>query len=146
MAAILSGLLCALSLPVVLVTPWASYPLPDMGWLAWAALVPLYSALAKTESRAAAFRKGFAFGAVFLDSDSSESGFSFALPIRVAPVSFASLEYRPTWGWINENTISDEDLALCVGVRYVSLRAGYRWTKVQSTTLDGPIVGVLLSW
>jgi hypothetical protein len=89
---------------------------------------------------------GFAFGAVFLDGNTDESGFSFAIPIRVAPVSFASLEYRPTWGWINESSISDEDLALCVGVRYVSLRAGYRWTKVPGLTLEGPTVGVLLSW
>lgn len=64
MAAVLSGLLSALSLPAVIVTPWASYPLPDLGWFAWFALVPLYSALAKTESKAAAFRKGFAFGVV----------------------------------------------------------------------------------
>jgi hypothetical protein len=89
---------------------------------------------------------GFAFGAVFLDGKTSDSGFSFAIPIRVAPVSFASLEYRPTWGWITDSTITDEDLALCVGIRYVSLRAGYRWTKAQNTTLEGPIVGLMLSW
>jgi len=89
---------------------------------------------------------GFAFGAVFLDGNSRESGFSFAIPIRIAPLRFASLEYRPTWGWINESTITDEDLSLCVGVRYVSLRAGYRWTKAQSLTLEGPTIGLLLSW
>lgn len=89
---------------------------------------------------------GFAFGAVFLDGNSSESGFSFAMPFRIDPLRFVSLEYRPTWGWINENTITDEDLALSVGIRYVSLRAGYRWTKAQSVTLEGPILGLLLSW
>jgi hypothetical protein len=89
---------------------------------------------------------GFAFGAVFLNSKTSDSGFSFAMPFRVAPVSFASIEYRPTWGWIGDSTITDEDLALCVGVRYVSLRAGYRWTKAENTTLEGPIAGLMLSW
>lgn len=89
---------------------------------------------------------GFAFGAVFLDGNSSESGFSFAMPFRIDPLRYVSLEYRPTWGWINDSTITDEDLALSVGVRYVTLRAGYRWTKAQSTTLEGPIIGLLLSW
>lgn len=89
---------------------------------------------------------GFAFGAVFLDGNSSESGFSFAMPFRIEPLRYVALEYRPTWGWINDSTITDEDLALCVGIRYVSLRAGYRWTKAQSTTLEGPILGLLLSW
>lgn len=89
---------------------------------------------------------GFAFGAVYLDGKSHDSGFSFGIPFRIAPVSFASLEYRPTWGWITDTTITDEDLALCVGVKYVSLRAGYRWTKAQDITLEGPVVGVLLSW
>ena len=89
---------------------------------------------------------GFAFGGVFLDGKTHDSGFSFAIPMRVAPVRFASLEYRPTWGWITNTTIIDEDLALCVGVKYVSLRAGYRWTKAQDATLEGPTIGLLLSW
>jgi hypothetical protein len=89
---------------------------------------------------------GFAFGAVFLDGNGSESGFSFAMPFRVDPLKYVSLEYRPTWGWVNDSTITDEDLALCVGIRYVTLRAGYRWTQAQSATLEGPILGLLLSW
>jgi apolipoprotein N-acyltransferase len=64
MAAALSGLLAALSLPAVVVTPWASYRLPDLGWLAWFAFVPLLFDLSRTASIVAAFRKGFAFGAV----------------------------------------------------------------------------------
>ena len=89
---------------------------------------------------------GLAFGAVFLDGNTDESAFSFGIPIRVAPLKFASLEYRPTWGYLDESTIIDEDLVLTAGVRYVSLRAGYRWTKVHGVNLEGPTLGLLLSW
>lgn len=89
---------------------------------------------------------GLGFGAIFLDGTSSESGGSFMLPIRIEPSRYFGFDYRPTWGWINGNTISDHDLALRVGIRYVSIRAGYRWTKVGRSTLEGPIIGLLLSY
>ena len=56
-AAIVSGLLSALSLPTVI----GSRLLPDLGVLAWVALVPLYLALAKSEGKKA-FRLGFVYG------------------------------------------------------------------------------------
>lgn len=67
MAAVLSGILTALSLPAVLVTPWGSPLLPDLGWAAWVALVPLYLSLSRQDPRlspGAAFRKGFLYGSV----------------------------------------------------------------------------------
>src|SRR3989338_1261275 len=56
-AAIVSGLLSALSLPTVI----GSRLLPDLGVLACVALVPLYLALAKSEGKKA-FRLGFVYG------------------------------------------------------------------------------------
>ena len=48
---------------------------------------------------------------------------------------------------IRPNTnISDHDLALRLGVRYVSIRGGYRWTKAGNTTLKGPIFGLALTY
>ncbi|HSA59838.1 MAG TPA: apolipoprotein N-acyltransferase [bacterium] len=67
MAAVLSGILTAFSLPAVLVTPWGSPRLPDLGWAAWLALVPLYFSLSRQDPRlspGAAFRKGFLYGFV----------------------------------------------------------------------------------
>ena len=92
------------------------------------------------------FEVGLGFGGIFLDGDTSESGGSFTLPIRIEPSRYFGFDYRPTWGWINGNTISDYDLGVRVGVRYVSIRVGYRWTKAGRATLKGPIFGVLLSW
>lgn len=89
---------------------------------------------------------GLGFGGIFLDGTGSESGGSFELPIRIEPLRYLGFDYRPTWGWINGNTISDHDLGLRLGGRYVSIRAGYRWTKTGNTTLEGTIVGLLFSY
>jgi hypothetical protein len=91
------------------------------------------------------FEVGLGFGWIFLQGDKSRSGGSFTLPIRIEPSGYFGFDYRPTWGWINNNTISDHDFGVRVGVRYISIRGGYRWTKAGGATLKGPIVGVLLS-
>jgi hypothetical protein len=89
---------------------------------------------------------GVGFGGILLDgAGRRESGGSFALPVRIEPLAYVGLDYRPIWGWINGNTVSDHDLTLRVGVPYVSIRGGYRWTKAGASTLEGPIVGLLLS-
>lgn len=88
---------------------------------------------------------GLGFGKIFLKGTGSESGFSFTLPLRIEPSEYVGFECRPTWGWINGNTVSDYDLTLRLGVRYVSIRGGYRWTTVGSSTLKGPTVGLLVS-
>jgi apolipoprotein N-acyltransferase len=52
---------------MVLVTPWGRPLLPDLGWIAWFALVPLYWSLSHRDPRsspASAFRKGFLYGLV----------------------------------------------------------------------------------
>jgi len=92
------------------------------------------------------FELGLGVGALLFHGKSRESGGSFALPIRIEPVRYCGLDYRPTWGWINGNTLSDHDLAIRIGVQYVSVRAGYRWTKVGDATLEGPIFGLLFSY
>lgn len=63
MAAVLSGILSALSLPAVFVTPWATTPLPDLGWFAWFALVPFYVSVSRANPLSALL-KGFIFGTV----------------------------------------------------------------------------------
>lgn len=89
---------------------------------------------------------GLGFGAIFLEGTGSESGFSFELPIRIEPSRYFGFDYRPTWGWINGNTVGDHDLALRLGTRYVSIRGGYRWTKTGNSTLEGPLIGLLLTY
>jgi hypothetical protein len=89
---------------------------------------------------------GLGFGAIMLDGSSSESGSSFVLPIRIEPHKNIGLDYQSSWGWINDNTIGDHDLSLRVGVRYVSFRAGYRWTKTGNSTLEGPIFALTASY
>lgn len=58
LAAVLSGVLSALSLP----SSFAGWRFPESGWLAWVALTPLLLALRKTKSSKQAMRLGWAYG------------------------------------------------------------------------------------
>ncbi len=59
LAALLSGILSAVALPTVI----GPYRLPDLGFLAWVGLVPLYLYLKKGNAKA--FRAGFLFSAAY---------------------------------------------------------------------------------
>ena len=92
------------------------------------------------------FEVGFGVGVMHIDGLESNNGGSFMMAFNIDPSTTFGFYYRPTWGWINDNTVSDHDLGIRLGVPYVSLRLGYRWTSAGSTTLEGTTVGLSLSF
>lgn len=81
-------------------------------------------------------------GSMIIRGSSQRSGFSITIPVRIQPVRFLGIVFRPAWGWIGESTISDYELALSASLRFVSIHGGYRWVKVGTASLDGPVVGL----
>jgi hypothetical protein len=67
-----------------------------------------------------------------------EVRFSFTIPVLVHPSKYLGFEFRPVWA---EN-ISEYDVGVFSGVRYVSFKTGYRWLSGPAMTLDGPYAGL----
>jgi hypothetical protein len=86
----------------------------------------------------------FGAGAVFLNGEDRNSGFSLTLPILIYPKESAGVEFRPCWSWINGNTLSDYDLGIVLSRSHVALRLGYRWVRSEHESLDGPYAGLSL--
>lgn len=85
-------------------------------------------------------------GAVILDGDDENSGFSLTSSFLVYPQESLGIEFRPTWSWIEDgNDIDDYDLSVVWGGRHVAARAGYRWVDTNNAaSLDGPYIGITL--
>lgn len=85
-------------------------------------------------------------GGVVVDGEDTNAGVSGTLPILIHPWDFLGLELRPSWSSVKDNTVSDYDLSLLAGWRFISARAGYRWTKSGGSSLNGPIFGLAARW
>lgn len=82
-------------------------------------------------------------GVLVLDGNNYNSGSSMTVPIRFRANDWISMEFRPAWGRINGNSISDYDVSVTVTRRHAGLRIGYR--DVDSgggNELKGPYAGV----
>lgn len=76
-----------------------------------------------------------------VEGEGERSGFSLTLPLRIQFSRYFGLSFRPSWGWISSNTISDIELGLAGSLRFVSINAGYRWVSAGSASLNGPMIG-----
>lgn len=85
-------------------------------------------------------------GVLEVRGQEDNTGLSITVPVLYHPSEHYGLELRPAWSSINANTISDIDLALVLGLRYASLRVGYRLVRSRDVSLDGPYTGVALRW
>jgi hypothetical protein len=85
-------------------------------------------------------------GSLFLAGDKTYSGFSFTTPLLYHPSEHFGVEFRPVWSNLEGSTIQDYDLAMLLGWRYVSLKAGYRWFLSNTASLNGPELGLVLRW
>lgn len=84
---------------------------------------------------------GAGVGAAILDGENRNGGFSMTSPILIYPTNSVGVEFRPTWSWINENSLDDYELGVVFGSPYASVRAGYRWVRGERVSLDGPFLG-----
>ena len=67
-------------------------------------------------------------GGLVISGNETASGISGTAPVLIHPWEFLGLEFRPAWAGVNDNVVQDYDLSLLAGWRFVSVRAGYRWT------------------
>jgi hypothetical protein len=85
-------------------------------------------------------------GGTELKGTQFNSGLSVTVPVLYHPSQFFGIELRPAWSSINESSIQDVDAAVLVGMRYISVKAGYRWMRSPHQSLDGPEAGLSLRW
>ena len=83
-----------------------------------------------------------ALGAVRIEGDESNTGFSFGFPMRYWPDENIGVEFRPAWGSIHGTWTRDYDLSALVRYEHTSLRLGYRWMESPEESLNGPYVGL----
>ncbi len=94
------------------------------------------------------FQIGLGAGGYIIKGDREQSGAALTVPILVYPCDYFGIEFRPAWARINNKTISDYDISVSAGQRFIQLRTGYRWLWVQGEGhwLNGPYAGVSLSF
>lgn len=63
-------------------------------------------------------------GALTVDQPEHRQAFSMTIPILIHPSDHYGLEFRPAWSNVSSERITDYDLNLLLGARYVSLRIG----------------------
>lgn len=69
-------------------------------------------------------------------------GASWTLPILVHPSVRWGVELRPSWASLNGTIVGDHELALSLGERFWSVRAGYHWLRSPAERLQGPFLGL----
>lgn len=88
----------------------------------------------------------FGFGGMSVEGHQSHSGLSLTLPLILQLPNEFDVELRPSWAFINGSDIQHYELAALYGWQYFSFRAGYRWLRAESESLDGPFLGVSLRY
>ncbi len=101
---------------------------------------------ASPETLPGKFEFGLGFGGVQLKGDESNSSGAIMLPVKYYPVDWCGLEFRAAWYEPVNKTISDYDLSISLGLRYVQLRGGYRWLWLEGEGEfnTGPYAGLSL--
>lgn len=85
-------------------------------------------------------------GGMALSGLQHNSGVSAVVPVLFHPSESFGIEIRPAWSSINENSIQDLDVAVVLGMRYVSIKAGYRSMRSPHQSLRGPEIGLAMRW
>ena len=95
------------------------------------------------------FQVGAGIGGYSIKGPSkTQNGAALTVPITFCPADWIGFEFRPAWAVINERKLSDYDLSVSLGDRFVHFRGGYRWLWVQHEGhwLNGPYAGVSISF
>ena len=89
---------------------------------------------------------GVGAGALIVDGNNQNSGFSTTVPILIAANDVLGFEFRPTWSWINENRLDDFDLCVSLNYEFAAVRLGYRTVQSEHESLDGLYAGFSLKF
>ncbi len=82
-------------------------------------------------------------GAVELDGNSKHRAFCFSLPVLFYPKEYLGVEFRPYWARFNGSRFNEYDVAACVTLYGLGLKAGYRWLVTPDSSLHGPYTGLV---
>lgn len=88
------------------------------------------------------FELGVGCGTLTLSGDSSTTGASLTVPVRITFEAPAALVFRPSWSWLGDNTISDYDASVHYLWPNYSAFLGYRWFVAGQSSLNGASAGV----
>ncbi len=88
------------------------------------------------------FALGAGAGAIILDGNDRNLGFSLTTPVLFYLQDSLGFEFRPVWSWIRDNAIHDYDAGLVLGSQHTAFRAGYRWVYTNGERLEGPYLGL----
>jgi hypothetical protein len=85
-------------------------------------------------------------GATVLGGDRTAVGWTISLPVSLAPARWCALRWTPVVSFLGGDVLSDEELSLWWTHRYLSAFAGWRWISAGNAQIDGPTVGISLSY
>lgn len=88
------------------------------------------------------FETGVGIGTLTLSGNSSTTGASLTVPVRITFEAPAALVFRPSWSWLGDNTIGDYDASVHYLWPNVSAFLGYRSFVSGQSSLDGAFAGI----
>jgi len=85
-------------------------------------------------------------GGAVLEGDERQSGVNISLALRAwVPNRYIGFEYRGEFIDIGDG-LNSNDFSVLLHVKWVALRAGYRWVHTTHDSLDGPFAGASLTF
>ncbi len=84
---------------------------------------------------------GIGVGTLYLSGNGQHSGFSVIFPIKFYLNRSFGIQFKPTYSWINDNLINDNELSLVLTRKFVSIKLGYRSVDTNGKSLNGPYLG-----
>jgi hypothetical protein len=85
-------------------------------------------------------------GGTVLAGDHADGGWTFSLPVSYSPARWCALRWTPVVSFLGGDVLSDEELSVWWTHRYASAFAGWRWISAGNAQIDGPTVGISLSY
>lgn len=85
---------------------------------------------------------GAGVGGIIVEGDTAQSGYAFALPVRIRASKYFGAEFLGIWSSVNDNPIKDYDIGAVAGHENISAKAGYRWVMTENESLNGPYAGI----
>lgn len=92
-------------------------------------------------SRKSSGEFGLGIGSLVMHGNDDHSGLSITFPIKLYPSDSLGVQFKPTYSWINGNSIDEYDLSLAYTIRYASIQLGYRFLEANGKELNGPYLG-----
>lgn len=85
-------------------------------------------------------------GAIVLDGNETNTGFSYTTPVLVRPYDWLLLEFRPIWSEIKGSSIDEYEIGALLNWQNIAVKGGYRWTRSPNVSLNGPFFGLSIRY